>query len=86
MIMHQAIPSTNISPPWQAPGNFFDIVESPALWQNVSAKGQPWDKKTPTPREYFERSSQLSLLIGVEILESLKSPELAIYDFSFWDT
>ena len=34
------------------------------------------DKKTPTPREYFERSSQLFLLIGVEILQFCRNQTL----------
>ena len=71
-LMHQSNPSANISP-----GNFFEVVKSPAPWQKFSAKAQrpgqentdPRDKRTPTPGEYFERPSQLFLMIGVEILE-----------------
>ena len=57
-------------PPSLLPEELFEVIKSPAPGQNFSAKAQPpGDKKTPTPREYFERSSQLFLLICVEILE-----------------
>ena len=34
------------------------------------------DKKTPTPGEHFERSSQLFLLIGIEILKFCRNQTL----------
>ena len=55
-------------PPGRPPGNFFEVVESPAPGQNLPAKARPPGQKTPTPGEYFGRSCQLFLLIGVEIL------------------
>ena len=68
--MHQSIPNANIPLPGQTPGEFFfEVVKSPAPGKIFLQKHGPRDKKTPTPGEYFERSSQLSLLIGVEILE-----------------
>ena len=51
------------------PGNFFEVVNSPAPGQNFSAKARPPGQEKTYPGEYFERSSQLFLLIGVEILE-----------------
>ena len=65
--MHQSIPSGNI-PPGKPPGNFFEVVKSLAPGHNFSAKAKPPGQKTPTPGEYFRRSSQLFLSIGVEIL------------------
>ena len=56
-------------PPGKPPGNFFEVVKSSALGQNFPAKARPTrQKKPPTPREYFRRSSQPFLLIGIEIL------------------
>ena len=49
--------------------------QSPAPGQKFSAKG-PWDKKAPAPEEYFGRSSQPFLLIGVEILEFWRNQTL----------
>ena len=66
IVMHQSIPSAkNISPP----GEFFEVVKSPAPGQNFSGKAWPLGQKTPAPGEYFRRSSQPFLSIGVEILE-----------------
>ena len=56
-------------PPGQTPGNFFKVGRNRAPGQNFSAKARPLGQKTPTPGEYFRRSSQPFLLIGVEILE-----------------
>ena len=56
------------SPPGKPPGNFFEVVKSPAPGQNFPAKARPPGQKTPTPGEYFRRSSQPFLLTGVEIL------------------
>ena len=55
-------------PPGKPPGNFFEVVKSPAPGQNFPAKARPPGQKTPTPGEYFRRSSQPFLLTGVEIL------------------
>ena len=57
-----------IPPPGKPPGNFFEVVKSPAPGQNFPAKARPPGQKTPTPGEYFRRSSQPFLLTGVEIL------------------
>ena len=71
--MHQSIPSTKIPPP---PGNFFEVVKSPASEQNFPAKARPLllGQKTPIPGEYFRRFSQPFLLIGIKIwdLQTLK--------------
>ena len=56
-------------PPGKPPGNFCEVVNSPAPGQNFSAKARPPGQEKTYPGEYFERSSQLFLLIGVEILE-----------------
>ena len=67
--MHQFQARTSPPPPGKPPGKFFEVVKSPALGQNFPAKARPpWGKETPTPGEYFRRSGQLFLLIGVEIL------------------
>ena len=60
--MHQSIPSANI------PRGIFEVVKSPAPGQNFPAKARPPEQKTPTPGEYFRRSSQPYLLTGVESL------------------
>ena len=65
--MHQSIPSANI-PPGQTPGEIFKVVKSPARGKIFLQKHGPRGKETPTPGEYFRRSGQLFLLIGVEIL------------------
>ena len=63
-----SINSKREHPPGKTPGNFFEVVKCPAPGQNFSAKARPLGQKTPTPGEYFRKSSQLFLLIGVEIL------------------
>ena len=65
--MHQSISSANM-PPGKPPGNVFDVVKSPTQGQNFSAKARPPRQNTYTG-EYFRRSSQPLLLIGVEILQ-----------------
>ena len=45
--MHQSIRSANI--PRQTPGNFFEVVKSPAGGKIFLQKHGPRDKKTPTP-------------------------------------
>ena len=72
--MHQLIPSASI--PEQTPGVFFEVVKSPAPGQIFSAKARPPGQENTYPREYFERSSQLFLLIGVEILEFCRNQTL----------
>ena len=66
--MHQSIPSAGI-PPKQNAREFFEVVKNPAPGQNFSAKALPLGQENTNPGEYFERSSQFFLLIGVEILE-----------------
>ena len=52
--MYQSIPSANIPPsPGTPPGNFFEVVKSPAPGQNFCAKAQPMGQKAPTPGEYL---------------------------------
>ena len=63
--MHQSIPSTDI-PPSKPPGNFLEVVRIPAPGQNCSAKGTAPRTKRPSPREYFRKSNQPFLLIGIE--------------------
>ena len=58
------------------PGNFFEVVKSPAPGQNFPAKARPRGKKTPTPGEYFRRSSQPFLLTGVAILGFFRNQRL----------
>ena len=64
------------SPLGKPPGNFFEVVKSPAPGQNFLQKHGPQEKETPMPEEYLERYSQLSLLIGVEILEFCRTQTL----------
>ena len=41
-VMHQSIPSANIPlGPGKPPGNFFEVVKSPAPGQNFPAKARP---------------------------------------------
>ena len=63
-------------PPWETPGEFFEVVKSPAPGQNFPAKARPPGQKTRAPREYFRRSSQPFLLIGVEILRFCRNQTL----------
>ena len=68
-IHNASINSKREHPPGQTPGGFFKVVKSPAPGQNFPAKARPLgQKKTPTPGEYFRKSSQPFLLMGVEIL------------------
>ena len=53
--------------PRQTPGEFFEVVKSPAPGQNFSAKALPPRTKTPTPESTFRRSGQPFLLTGVKI-------------------
>ena len=70
--MPQSIPGANIPP-----GNFFNVVKSPAQGQNFYAKARPLGQQsTYLPGEYFRRSSQPFLLIGVEILEFCRNQTL----------
>ena len=73
--MHQSIPSANIRL-GKPLGNFFEVVKSPAPGQNFPAKARPPGIKTPTPGEYFRRSSQTFLLTGVEILGFCRNQSL----------
>ena len=57
-------------------GKFLEVIKSPALGQNFLRKHSHQDKKTPTPGEYFERSSELFLLIGIEILKFCRNQTL----------
>ena len=66
-VILQSIPSA-IIPPGQAPGEFFEVVKSTAPGQNFPGKALPRGKETPTPWEYFRRSSQPFLLISVKML------------------
>ena len=45
--MHHSVRSANI--PRQTPGNFFEVVKSPAGGKIFLQKHGPRDKKTPTP-------------------------------------
>ena len=61
--------------PRQTPGEFFEVVKSPAPGQNFSAEAlppgtkntYPRGQKTPTPGSTFRRSGQPFLLTGVKI-------------------
>ena len=64
------------SPPGQTSGEFFEVVKSPAPGQNFPAKARPPGQKTPTPGEYFRRSSQPFLLTGIEILGFFRNQRL----------
>ena len=67
--MHQSIPSANIPPPQANPwGNFLRWSKALPRGKIFLQKHGPRGKETPTPGEYFRRSGQLFLLIGVEIL------------------
>ena len=71
-VMHQSIPSMTTPPP----GGFSEAVKSPTPGQNFPAKARPPGQKTPFPGEYFRRSSQPFLLIGIEILEFCRNQTL----------
>ena len=66
-VMHQSIPSANI-PPGKPPGKFLRWSKALPRGKIFLQKHGPRSKETPTPGEYFRRSGQLFLLIGVEIL------------------
>ena len=63
-------------PPGKPPGNFFEVVKSPAPGQNFPAKARLPGQKTPNPGEYFRRSSQPFLLTNVEILGFFRNQRL----------
>ena len=44
-VMHQSIPSANIPPPGKPPGNFFEVVKSPAPGQNFPSTARARGKK-----------------------------------------
>ena len=75
-LMHQSNPSANI-PPWANPRAIF-LRWSKSLPQGkiFLQKHDPRGKKTPTPREYFRRSSQPFLLTSVEILGFFRNQRL----------
>ena len=73
---YASVNSKRQHPHGKPPGNFFEVVKGPAPGQNFPQKHGPRDKKTPTPREYFERSGQLFVLIGVEFLEFCRNQTL----------
>ena len=58
------------------PGELFEAVESPTPGQNFSAEARPPGQKSTHPREYYRRSSQTFLLVGVEILEFCRNQTL----------
>ena len=51
-VMRQSIPSANI-PPGQTPGEFFEVVKSPALGQNFSTKARPLGRENTRKRGDF---------------------------------
>ena len=54
-LMHQSIPSANIPrPPGQTPGEFFEVVKSPAPGQSFPAKARPPGQKTLPPGSILE--------------------------------
>ena len=73
--MNHLIPSTN-TPQGKLQGKFLEVIKSPAPGQNFSAKAQPPGQENTYPREYFERSSQLFLLIGIAILKFCRNQTL----------
>ena len=75
-VCYASVNSKREHPPGQTPGNSFEVVKSPAPGQNFPAKARLPEQKTPTPGEYFRRSSQPFLLIGVEILGFCRSQTL----------
>ena len=75
-VMHQSIPSTNIPPRADPRGNFLKWSKTLPRGKIFLQKHDPRDKKIPTPGEYCERSSQLFLLVGVEILEFCRNQTL----------
>ena len=62
-----SINSKREHPPGQTPAEFFEVVKALPQGKIFPQKHGP-GTKTPTPGEYFRRSSQPFLLIGVEIL------------------
>ena len=52
-VMRQSIPSANIPPPGQTPGEFFEVVKSPALGQILSAKARPLGHENTRKRGDF---------------------------------
>ena len=55
------------SPPGRPLGNFLKWSKTLPQGKIFLQKHGPWDKKISTPGEYCERSSQLILLVGIEI-------------------
>ena len=65
--MYQSIPSAN-TPRANPRGNFLRWSKALPRGKIFLQKHGPQGKETLTPGEYFRRSGQLFLLIGVEIL------------------
>ena len=74
-VMHQSNPSANI-PPGKSPGNFLRWSKALPRGKIFLQKHGPRGKKTPTPGEYFRRSSQPFLLTGDEILGFFRNQRL----------
>ena len=62
--------------PRQTPGEFFEVVKSPAPGQNFVCKSTALGTKNTYPREYFRRSGQPFLLTGVKIFGFCKNQTL----------
>ena len=72
-----SVNSKHQHPPRADPrGNLFKWSKTLPRGKIFLQKHGPRDKKTPTPGEYCERSSQVFLLVGVEILAFFRNQTL----------
>ena len=72
-----SVNSKHQHPPWaDSRGNFLKWSKTLPRGKIFLQKHGPRDKKISTPGEYCERSSQLFLLVGVEILEFYRNQTL----------
>ena len=77
-LYNASINSKREHPPGQTSGKFSEVVKSPAPGQHFGLQITAPGTKNTNPREYFRRSSQPFLLIGVEILGYCSNQTLKI--------
>ena len=76
-LFYASVNSKHQHPPRADPrGNFLRWSKTLPRGKIFLQKHCPRDKKIPTPGEYCERSSQLFLLAGIEILEFCRNQTL----------
>ena len=77
MLTYASVNSKREHPPQANPWGIFLRWSKALPWGKLFLqKHSPWGKKTPSPKEYFRRSSQPFLLIGIQILRFCRNQTL----------